>query len=193
MVSHDLEGKYLIAPSMGIAIIVIFALIPYSRIMNNFLFDNLANEVKIEEEDDDFDKKVMDLNDDYLRSNPVTSKKAWQEWLENIKSKFYSEIRSNEEMEKLFMRNSKQILAAGLEHYMVNRPSGKHMENLRSSGVRSSFLAGGEETMKSDKSQFKFIDLLKPKQPSSIKAGDYSLNSDTQDPQEKLLSFPIPK
>lgn len=193
MVSHDLEGKYLIAPSMGIAIIVIFALIPYSRIMNNFLFDNLANEVKIEEEDDDFDKKVMDLNDDYLRSNPVTSKKAWQEWLENIKSKFYSEIRSNEEMEKLFMRNSKQILAAGLEHYMVNRPSGKHMENLRSSGVRSSFLAGGEETMKSDKSQFKFIDLLKPKQPSSIKAGDYSLNSDTQDTQEKLLSFPIPK
>ena len=191
MVSHNTEGKYLIAPSIGLAIIIIFALVPYSRIMNNFLFESSTNDVKIHEEDDDFDQIVLDLNDDYLRSNPVTQKKAWQEWCDNNKSKFYSEFRSNEEMEEKFLRNSKQILSAGLGNYMLNRPKSKFMENLRNSGVRSSFRIDEEEITKSDKSQFNFKDLLKGMQPTGINAGYFSLNSDTQDPRE--ISFPIPK
>lgn len=87
MISHDLEGKYLVAPSMGIAISAIFVLVPFTRILRKTFLDTNAANLLISQDDDDFFRKAADLNDDYLRSNPVISSKGWKEWLENVESK----------------------------------------------------------------------------------------------------------
>lgn len=79
------------------------------------------------------------------------------------------------------LRFSRQILSAGLDHYVENRPSSKNMEELRKSFNKSSSSLDTEENMKKTKNKENFIQNLRNNIFGRLKKNNTSLNSEVDD------------
>lgn len=83
----DGSNKYIIAPAIGVLFSLLFTIIPLKKVCGKRFFAEDAIISNIDLFDyDDFEKQLPGFNSDYMRCNPVTAKKGWEEWLNAVRS-----------------------------------------------------------------------------------------------------------
>jgi hypothetical protein len=82
----DDQNKSIIAPIIGVIIGALYFFIPFRKVIGKSISAEETNEWIYNPNDDDFLKQIPNFPSDYMRANPVISKKAWNEWLVSVES-----------------------------------------------------------------------------------------------------------
>jgi hypothetical protein len=72
---------------MGLIISICYFLFPFRKCCGKKINAEDAVAFNVTQEENDFKKQNLNFHDDYIRSNPVTSKAGWSDWLAEVESK----------------------------------------------------------------------------------------------------------
>jgi hypothetical protein len=89
--------------------------------------------------EDNFMFQLVNFHEDYMRNNPVISKKSWEDWLKSIESKDYVDTRGLEVSQTLAAKYYSVISQSGITSYANKsislESSAKNFINPRHSGL----------------------------------------------------------